>query len=145
MRFSHGINYMNLNYLSINRKILFIFLNISLFLIIGDSYVLSSRIFDMNHFYNTPKNNNIYMFGNLKKVLKFGLTSLSINSFTSVKKSYGKSSALLKSSMKPTNDIIKEVNNIRFKRLGGSDIIVSEIGLGTQRWYNIDLNYNFHL
>ena len=33
-----------------------------------------------------------------------------------------------------TNDVIKTVNGMKQRRLGGSDIIVSELGLGTQRW-----------
>ena len=38
------------------------------------------------------------------------------------KKSYG-----------PTNEVVKIVNGIKQRRLGGSDIVVSELGLGTQR------------
>ena len=38
------------------------------------------------------------------------------------KKSYG-----------PTNEVVKVVNGIKQRRLGGSDIVVSELGLGTQR------------
>ncbi len=38
------------------------------------------------------------------------------------KKSYG-----------PTNEVVKVVNGIKHRRLGGSDILVSELGLGTQR------------
>lgn len=34
----------------------------------------------------------------------------------------------------PTNEVVKVVNGIKHRRLGGSDIIVSELGLGTQRW-----------
>jgi len=34
----------------------------------------------------------------------------------------------------PTNEVVKSVNGMRQRRLGGSDIIVSELGLGTQRW-----------
>lgn len=34
----------------------------------------------------------------------------------------------------PTNEVVKIVNGIKHRRLGGSDIIVSELGLGTQRW-----------
>lgn len=41
---------------------------------------------------------------------------------------------------KPTNDLVKLVDGIRQKRLGGGDIIVSEVGLGTQRWVSEDFN-----
>lgn len=100
------------------------------------SFALVTRSFNMKSYqHNIPKSNNMYMIGNLQKALKIGLSSLSISSITQVKKSYGISSLPLKATMKPTNDIVKEVNNIRFKRIGGSDILVSEIGLGTQRWY----------
>lgn len=40
----------------------------------------------------------------------------------------------------PTNEIIKVKNGIKHRRLGGSDIAVSEIGLGTQRWASDDFN-----
>lgn len=40
----------------------------------------------------------------------------------------------------PTNEVVKTVDGIRQKRLGGSDIIVSEMGLGTQRWGSTDFN-----
>ena len=33
-----------------------------------------------------------------------------------------------------TNEVLKSVNGMRQRRLGGSDIVVSELGLGTQRW-----------
>lgn len=39
-----------------------------------------------------------------------------------------------------TNEVIKIVNGIKRRRLGGSDIIVSELGLGTQRWVSTDFN-----
>ena len=39
-----------------------------------------------------------------------------------------------------TNTVVSSVDGIRQKRLGDSDIIVSEIGLGTQRWYSEDFN-----
>jgi hypothetical protein len=40
----------------------------------------------------------------------------------------------------PTNEVIKVVNGIKHKRLGGGDIVVSELGLGTQRWCSTDFN-----
>lgn len=33
-----------------------------------------------------------------------------------------------------TNEVVKVVNRIKHRRLGNSDILVSEMGLGTQRW-----------
>lgn len=39
-----------------------------------------------------------------------------------------------------TNEVVRTVDGIRQKRLGGSDIIVSELGLGTQRWGSADFN-----
>lgn len=39
-----------------------------------------------------------------------------------------------------TNQVVSKKNNIKQKRLGNSDIIVSEIGLGTQRWVSDDSN-----
>lgn len=35
----------------------------------------------------------------------------------------------------PTNEVVKAVNGMKLRRLGGSDILVSELGLGAQRWY----------
>ena len=40
----------------------------------------------------------------------------------------------------PTNEVAGVIDGIRQKRLGGSGIIVSEIGLGTQRWGSTDFN-----
>ena len=40
----------------------------------------------------------------------------------------------------PTNEVIKVVNGIKHRRLGGSDIVVSELGLGAQRWVSTDFN-----
>lgn len=51
-----------------------------------------------------------------------------------------KSSANAYRSKGPTNEIVKVVNGIKQRRLGGSDIVVSEIGLGTQRWASDDFN-----
>jgi len=48
--------------------------------------------------------------------------------------------ALPKGAAGPTNQVVKTVEGIRQKRLGGGDIIVSEIGLGTQRWGSADFN-----
>ena len=40
-----------------------------------------------------------------------------------------------------TNDVVKIVNGIKHKRLGGEgEIVVSEVGLGTQRWVSEDFN-----
>jgi aryl-alcohol dehydrogenase-like predicted oxidoreductase len=39
-----------------------------------------------------------------------------------------------------TNNIIKTENGMRYKRLGKSEVIVSELGLGTQRWVSTDYN-----
>jgi len=39
-----------------------------------------------------------------------------------------------------TNENVKMVDSIKQKRMGGNDIIVSEIGLGTQRWCSEDFN-----
>lgn len=39
-----------------------------------------------------------------------------------------------------TNAVVRTVNGIAHKRLGAGDIIVSELGLGTQRWVSDDLN-----
>ena len=40
----------------------------------------------------------------------------------------------------PTNEVIRKVNGMKQRRLGGSDIVVSELGLGTQRWVSSDYN-----
>ena len=40
----------------------------------------------------------------------------------------------------PTNEVVKVVNGMKRRRLGGSDILVSELGLGTQRWVSADFN-----
>jgi aryl-alcohol dehydrogenase-like predicted oxidoreductase len=40
----------------------------------------------------------------------------------------------------PTNEVVKKVQGIKHRRLGGSDIVVSELGLGTQRWASADFN-----
>ena len=39
-----------------------------------------------------------------------------------------------------TNAVVEEVDGIRQKRLGSTDIVVSEVGLGTQRWVSADFN-----
>jgi hypothetical protein len=39
-----------------------------------------------------------------------------------------------------TNQVVKVVNGMKHLRLGGSDICVSEMGLGTQRWASSDFN-----
>ena len=45
-----------------------------------------------------------------------------------------------KSSSGPTNEVVRVVNGIKHRRLGGSDIAVSELGLGAQRWVSADFN-----
>lgn len=44
------------------------------------------------------------------------------------------------SPQKRTNEVVRTVNGIKHRRLGGSEVIVSELGLGTQRWYSDDFN-----
>ena len=44
------------------------------------------------------------------------------------------------SSMGPTNEVVEVVNGSRRKRMGGGDVVVSELGLGTQRWGGADFN-----
>ena len=39
-----------------------------------------------------------------------------------------------------SNEVIRTVAGIRHRRLGGGDIVVSELGLGTQRWGGADFN-----
>lgn len=39
-----------------------------------------------------------------------------------------------------TNEVIRTVQGMKHRRLGGSDIAVSELGLGTQRWVSTDFN-----
>jgi len=39
-----------------------------------------------------------------------------------------------------TNSVVKVVAGVRHRRLGGGDIVVSELGLGTQRWGGADYN-----
>ena len=39
-----------------------------------------------------------------------------------------------------SNEVIRTVAGIRHRRLGGGDIVVSEVGLGTQRWGGADFN-----
>ena len=39
-----------------------------------------------------------------------------------------------------TNEIKKVVEGMRWRRLGGSDMLVSELALGTQRWCGADFN-----
>lgn len=41
----------------------------------------------------------------------------------------------------PTNEVVKVVNGMKHRRLGGTgDIFVSELGLGSQRWVSGDFN-----
>jgi hypothetical protein len=45
-----------------------------------------------------------------------------------------------KQSKGPTNEVVKVVSGMKQRRLGGSDILVSALGLGTQRWVSTDYN-----
>jgi aryl-alcohol dehydrogenase-like predicted oxidoreductase len=65
------------------------------------------------------------MFGGGSK----GVSAKSLPEYGKDIKSYG-----------PTNEVIKTVNGIKHRRLGGSNIVVSELGLGTQRWCSTDFN-----
>lgn len=40
----------------------------------------------------------------------------------------------------PTNEVVQVLNGMRHRRMGGGDIVVSELGLGTQRWGSADFN-----
>ena len=40
----------------------------------------------------------------------------------------------------PTGEVVKVVKGMKQRRLGNSDIFVSEMGLGTQRWVSTDFN-----
>lgn len=40
----------------------------------------------------------------------------------------------------PTNQVVRVVNGMKQRRLGNSDILVSALGLGTQRWVSSDFN-----
>ena len=39
-----------------------------------------------------------------------------------------------------TNEVVGVVNGMKQRRMGGGDIVVSEMGLGTQRWGGADFN-----
>lgn len=49
-------------------------------------------------------------------------------------------SRLPKAAKGATNEVVRTVNGIRHKRMGGGDLVVSEMGLGTQRWGSGDFN-----
>lgn len=74
----------------------------------------------------------------VSKALAF-LPSASVLS-SSPKYAYAARKLQLNLSSGSTNEVVKVVNGIRHKRLGGGDIIVSEVGLGTQRWVSDDFN-----
>ena len=56
-----------------------------------------------------------------------------------------KSSGKKYKSAGPTGEVVKVVNGMKHRRLGGSDILVSELGLGTQRWYVLSLSLYTHI
>ncbi len=61
---------------------------------------------------------------------------------TSVATFLGGGSAKATTSPLKTKDVVKVATGggLRYKQLGGSDIIVSEVGIGTQRWGSTDFN-----
>jgi len=71
---------------------------------------------------------------------------LSIGAFVSGLIGIGKRSSASSSALsdrypsKMTNTVVSTVDGIKQKRLGGGDIIVSEMALGTQRWVSGDFN-----
>ena len=52
----------------------------------------------------------------------------------------GTTASITKGGGGPTNEVVKVVNGMKQRRLGNSDIVVSELGLGTQRWMSSDYN-----
>jgi len=52
----------------------------------------------------------------------------------------GTTASITKGGGGPTNEVVKVVNGMKHRRLGNSDIVVSELGLGTQRWMSSDYN-----
>jgi aryl-alcohol dehydrogenase-like predicted oxidoreductase len=75
--------------------------------------------------------------------------ALATTSRRQVLKSVGTASSLLSLGPKAAkaankrpkpNEVVEVVNGMRHKRLGSSDILVSEMGIGTQRWGSTDFN-----
>ena len=69
----------------------------------------------------------------IRKVFK---TGIGMNIFTDMFSNRPSNAA----SKLSTNEVVTKVKGIRHKRLGESDIVVSEMGLGTQRWVSEDFN-----
>jgi aryl-alcohol dehydrogenase-like predicted oxidoreductase len=54
--------------------------------------------------------------------------------------SYPSPAAASAPKLRITNEVVSTINGIRQRRLGTTDIVVSEMGLGTQRWGSTDYN-----
>ena len=79
--------------------------------------------------------------GNRRQLLKLGLLGGGVERLAG----RGAATAAAPTAAAPTatgatNSVVRVVDGIRQKRLGGTDIIVSEMGLGTQRWGSADFN-----
>ena len=74
-----------------------------------------------------------------KTIIRSSLLTANLFGFGNTAKSSSSPSSSSSSSY-ITNEVVSKKNNIKQKRLGNSDIIVSEIGLGTQRWVSDDSN-----
>ena len=79
--------------------------------------------------------------GNRRRILKFvsaaGLLAGNMERFAG---RGAANAATVPPPLGETNSVVRVVDGIRQKRLGGTDIVVSEMGLGTQRWGSTDFN-----
>ena len=79
--------------------------------------------------------------GNRRRLLKLGSAAGILGG--SVERLAGRGAANAATapvSVGETNSVVRVVDGIRQKRLGSTDIVVSEMGLGTQRWGSADFN-----
>jgi hypothetical protein len=86
----------------------------------------------------TAMSNDPFLVNNLNRRTVIATTSFTSMGLMDAYRAFaeGKNGGL----SKPTNEVVSQINGIRQKRLGGTDILVSEIGLGTQRWASADFN-----